>query len=93
MSKRGPRVVNDFYCIVCGNKGIPIPRRKSRDHGPEHRKALYCCHCRMTLNHIEIRTEAEAERFRRDFEAGRYKKEAEETIAYAKRKETEHENL
>ena len=93
MRQPGKWETHDLYCIVCGNKGIPIQRRMNKNRELLHRKALYCRYCRMTVNHIEIRTAEEAERFKKDFAAGKYQQEAAETVEYAKRKETEHEKL
>ena len=52
---------NDFYCMKCGNKGIPISRPKSLKREKMHRKKLYCCTCREEVNHIECKNSFEAE--------------------------------
>ena len=77
---------SDFWCISCGKKGIPIVRSRSKRKGMGHRKALYCVNCRMVINHIETRNLEEAKQFREDYQAGKYKKEAEESIRYEKGK-------
>ena len=74
-------VVHDFYCINCGRRGIPLPRKIGHQHGKYHRKSLYCPYCKMTLNHIEVRTEDERIEFLENFEKGLYKDEAEESIS------------
>lgn len=79
--------MHTFYCINCGKPGIPIWRKKAHIKEPYHRKILYCTNCRQKLNHIEIRTEEEAEQFKADFASGNYKEEAEAAIAYAKEME------
>ena len=79
---------NDFWCINCGNKGIPIIRPRSSRREPGHMKALYCCHCRMVINHVETRDEEEKLQFQQDFSEGKYKEKAEESIRYAKEHKT-----
>ena len=44
---------HSFYCIQCGNKGIPIMRNNGRAKEKFHRKKLYCLHCKQEINHIE----------------------------------------
>ena len=73
-----------FYCINCWKPGITIWRNIGRQRERNHRKALYCTNCKTTVNHIEIKTEEEAEQFRRDFDSGKYRAEAAESIKYAK---------
>ena len=51
-------------------------------------KALYCCHCRMVINHVETRDEEEKLQFQQDFSEGKYKEKAEESIRYAKEHKT-----
>ena len=46
---------HDFYCIRCGNKGIPLSRNRGHQHGRFHRKKLYCIHCHEDTNHAEVR--------------------------------------
>ena len=67
---------HSFYCINCGKKGIPILRDKSHLHSKNHRKVLYCPFCKETVNHIEITSFEQAEKFKEDFEKGVYKDEA-----------------
>jgi hypothetical protein len=55
MSKRNLITISDFYCTNCGNKGIPIPRKKGAERKESHLKALYCLSCKKTTNHVEIR--------------------------------------
>ena len=77
-----------FWCISCGKQGIPLMRSSSKRHAPGHRKKLYCVNCRTVINHIETRGPEEARQFREDFQAGKYKEEAQESIRYTK----EHKN-
>jgi len=86
-SRRKNELMSDFWCINCGRKGIPVLRNRGRVREQGHRKALYCVTCKTIINHIETRNKDEAEQFRRDFESGRFKEEAERSIAYAKEHE------
>ena len=58
---------HDFYCINCGNKGLPVFRNNGRLHSSFHRKKLWCCHCKTECNHIEIRNQEEKEQFMEAF--------------------------
>lgn len=71
----------DFYCINCGNKGIPLQRSKSLKHEKFHRKKLYCLTCKAEVNHVECKSQEEVEQFLIDFERGVFKDEAEESLS------------
>ncbi len=73
--------LHDFYCIKCGNKGIPIARQRSHNHGKFHRKKLYCLHCKQETNHVECKNEIETYEFLEDFRNGVYEDEAKEYIS------------
>ena len=73
---------HDFYCINCGQKGIPLTRQQSNQRGQFHRKLMYCWHCKHTVNHIECRNEEEKEQFLLDFANGKYAEEAAEELKY-----------
>ena len=75
---------HDFFCLKCGNKGIPIGRKQGFQHGKYHRKKLYCIHCREEVNHMECRTQEEIDEFRNAFERGEFVNEAEESISYVR---------
>ena len=47
--------ISNFKCTKCGNLGIPISRKQSRQRSKEHLKKLYCIHCKEETNHVEIR--------------------------------------
>ena len=79
MAKRG-YAEHSFYCICCGNRGIPLSRPQGFKHEKMHRKKLYCIHCKQEVNHIECKTFDEVEEFHYNFENGVYKNEAEESI-------------
>lgn len=76
--------MHTFYCINCGKPGIPIWRKTGSQRERYHRKILYCLNCRQKVNHIEIRTEEEAEQFKNEFSNGKYREEAAAAIAYEK---------
>ena len=82
----GKRIKNkehhDFYCLKCGNKGIPLMRVRTRDREKFHRKKLYCIYCREEVNHMECRNQAEIDEFKDAFERGEFIDEAEESISY-----------
>lgn len=46
---------SSFYCTECGNKGIPVIRKKGQLRKSGHLKKLYCLHCRKETNHVEIK--------------------------------------
>lgn len=75
---------HSFYCIKCGNKGIPLMRRQSFQHEKMHRKKLYCLHCKEEVNHIECKTLEDVETFKINFENGVYINEAEESVSYVR---------
>lgn len=83
MGRRNAFETHDFYCMCCGNKGIPLPRQLSFKKGKEHRKVLYCPYCQKRVNHIECATLAEVEKFKEDFENGLYVNEAAAELAFA----------
>ena len=66
---------HSFYCIQCGNKGIPIMRNNGRAKEKFHRKKLYCLHCKKETNHVEIREKASSYTyfdFKMEFDLGRF---------------------
>lgn len=79
---RGNYAEHSFYCINCGNKGIPLMRKQGFKHEGMHRKKLYCLTCRREVNHVECRTPDEVEEFCDNFKNGVYKNEAEESIRF-----------
>lgn len=79
----------DFYCINCGNKGIPLARAGNKKKGYGHRKNMYCVKCKHTVNHIECRNQDEVAQFLMDFQNGVYVEEAKEELKY----EQEHPRL
>jgi len=74
-----------FFCISCGQEGMPIWRKVSKQHKAGHMKGLYCIRCRMVINHYEAKTDDDVRRFRERFEAGEFKEAAAESVEFAKR--------
>ena len=75
---------HSFYCIKCGNKGIPLMRRQSLQHEKMHRKKLYCLYCKEEVNHVECKDSEEVETFKLNFKNGVYINEAEESISHVR---------
>lgn len=73
-----------FWCIRCGQQTIPIMRKAGFMHGKFHRKKLYCLHCKAEINCIECRNDNEVWEFKRNFEEGVYKDEAEESLSHCR---------
>ena len=76
---------HSFYCLSCGNKGIPLSRPQGFKHERMHRKKLYCIHCKQEVNHIECKTFDEIEEFKENFINGVYKNESEESCLFTQR--------
>lgn len=83
---------HDFYCINCGQKGIPITRQRSKRKSTFHRKLMYCWHCKHTVNHIECCNEEERQQFLLDFAAGKYLEEAQESLIHEKEHHSRYQN-
>lgn len=51
----GSKIVlgHEFYCCICGQRGIPIPRRKGAEREAGHLKRLFCLNCNLETNHCE----------------------------------------
>ena len=75
---------HDFYCIKCGHKGIPLSRKQGHQHERFHRKKLFCIYCQQEVNHIECKNDEDVAEFKRNFENGVYKDEAEESVSYVR---------
>lgn len=75
-------ISNDFYCPLCGEKNISLPRNKGKMRGKEHRKVMYCYRCKKVSNNIEVRNEQEAQKFKENWAAGVYAEEAAQSAAF-----------
>ena len=71
---------HSFWCMKCGQKGIPLFRPRSLQRGKFHRKKLYCPHCRVTVNHVECRSDWEVAEFKTLFSDGFFQEEAEMSV-------------
>ena len=71
---------HQFYCIHCGNQGIPLPRKTGKLKEKEHLKNLYCIYCKEITRHIEIKNDYEINEFKEKFRNGGYKDAAENDI-------------
>lgn len=47
--------ISDFYCVFCGKKGIPIPRKNGQAREGGHLKKMYCLNCKRETNMAEIK--------------------------------------
>ena len=84
MAKNKNYQMHRFFCIKCGNEGIPIPRKQGHQHGRFHRKKLYCPHCKVEINCVECKSDEDIFYFKEDFANGFYKEECEESLKYIK---------
>lgn len=73
-----------FYCLNCGEEGIPLQRKRGQQREKFHRKKMYCFHCHNTVNHIECKTSEEVEKFKEEFKQGVYENEAKESLDFVR---------
>lgn len=73
---------HDFYCLNCGKRNISVMRPRGFLRERRHRKAMYCPHCKLDVNHLECRNDEDAFNFKIDFEEGKYIQEAKESINF-----------
>ena len=71
-----------FFCLNCGEEGIPLPRKRGQQRKSFHRKKMYCIHCHNTVNHIECKSSEEAQKFKQEFGEGVYIDEAKESLDF-----------
>jgi len=66
--------ISDMYCVECGQKNIPIPRKVGKERERGHLKKLYCVHCNKETNHCEIKSSGKytLADFKEEFELGRF---------------------
>jgi hypothetical protein len=82
MRKTNGIELHSFYCMNCGNKAYDLARPISHRYSKHHRKRLYCPWCKMTVNCIECRNDAEVYEFKEAFSEGAYKEELQECLDY-----------
>lgn len=65
---------SDFFCTQCGERGIPVPRKKGDQREAGHLKKMYCLKCQKKTNHAEVRPfgSYNYEDFKEEFELGRF---------------------
>lgn len=89
---------NDFYCVKCGNKGIPIARKKGQEREAGHLKKLYCLKCKDETNHVECKpfSHYEYTDFLDEFENGNFTEDGLRKMSYGEFKhfmQTQHEEV
>lgn len=72
--------IHDFYCLQCGEKVYSCVRPQAHRREQFHRKKLYCPHCKVVINTVEIKNDFEAYEFKQSFEQGEFKEEAKLSI-------------
>lgn len=67
-------LLSDFYCTLCGSKGLPCYRMRGKEREKGHLKTLYCVQCNKDTNHIEIKPDQRYtfEDFQEEFEYGNF---------------------
>lgn len=60
-------LLSDFYCTLCGTKGIPVWRRKGAAREKGHLKKLFCLKCQKETNHVECKNDYTVEDFFYEF--------------------------
>lgn len=80
--------ISDFYCSLCGTKGIPIPRRKGAAREAGHLKKLFCICCNKETNHVECRsgTKYDYSDFIIEYEYGNFSEEGNRIRTYGELK-------
>ena len=63
---------HEFYCTLCGKKGIPVIRTEGELRAKGHLKKLYCLFCKAETNHCEIAFDYTKEDFHTEFTLGRF---------------------
>ena len=66
--------MSEFYCVICGRRGLPVWRRNGRAREAGHLKKLWCLNCKQETNHAEIKpfTKYDFEDFKLEFEYGNF---------------------
>jgi len=81
---------NEFYCTQCGNKGLPVVRKKGAEREAGHLKKLFCLHCQKEVNFCEIQPFAQRytyQDFLLEFEQGNFNKEGNRVMPFGKFKD------
>jgi len=48
-------IISDFYCCICGAKGLPVWRKGGKERKAGHLKKLWCLSCGRETNHAECK--------------------------------------
>lgn len=66
--------ISEFYCTECGQKGIPIARKKGKQREAGHLKKIFCLTCQKETNHVEIKPFGSYTKqdFLEEYELGRF---------------------
>lgn len=70
-----------FFCIQCGQEGVPLARKQGHKHRRFHRKKLYCPYCKIEINHVECQNDEDVYDFKIDFEEGVFANEVKDSMA------------
>ena len=81
--------MSEFYCVLCGRKGIPVWRRKGAERESGHLKKLWCLGCKTETNHVEIKpsTKYGYEQFKEEYEYENFTDDGDRIMPYNKLKE------
>lgn len=81
-------VLSEFYCTQCGNKGIPIMRRRGAEREAGHLKKIYCLKCKQELNHVECKpfSHYDYNDFLQEFEYGNFSEDGQRKVSYGELK-------
>lgn len=82
-------ILSNFYCTQCGQKGIPIQRKKGQLRKPGHLKKLFCLKCEKETNHCECVpfSKYTYEDFQNEFLNNNFTKEGTRVLSYNQLKE------
>ena len=85
----GNMTMSEFYCTQCGNKGLPVWRKKGAEREAGHLKKLFCLNCKKETNHCECRpfTKYEFKDFQIEYEYGNFSEDGQRIKSYNKLKE------
>ena len=81
---------HEFYCSQCGQKGIPIPRKKGSERESGHLKKIFCLNCGTERNFCEINPQSQKytyNDFLLEFNNGNFDKEGNRKIPFNKFKQ------
>lgn len=74
--------LNEFYCLNCGELSMSLPRPRGKQHEKFHKKLLYCPKCKIQINHVEVRNDAERIEFFDLYEAGKFETARNESLNF-----------